>query len=73
MRSEAGIALDALQHEAHEAVALALHARHHLATVDARRAGVHAEPWARSTACAASAAAMSSFDGMQPTRAQVVP
>jgi hypothetical protein len=39
-----GNALDAVEHEAHEAVALALHARHHLAAVDAHRAvDVHAE------------------------------
>ena len=64
----------AVEHEADEAVALALHARHHRRAVDAHRAvGLQAELGPLPTACAASAAAMSSLLGMQPTRAQVVP
>jgi hypothetical protein len=66
-------ALNALQHESHEAIALAAHAVHHLASVDAGRAGMDPEARCAFHAWAASAAAMRSFDGMQPTRAHVVP
>ena len=67
--------VDAFEHEADEAVALALHARHHRLAVDSRRVPSRRRPNSgqRSRPCAASAAAISSLLGMQPTRAQVVP
>ncbi len=70
-----GNRLDAVEHEADEAVALALDARHHRPAVDRDRAfeaQAELRPLLRG-ACAASAAAISSLLGMQPTRAQVVP
>ena len=73
--SASGMASTPSSDEADEAVALALDARHHGLAVDVDRA-VAARgrtPAKRSTACAASAAAISSLLGMQPTRAQVVP
>ena len=70
-----GNLLDAVEDEADEAVALAPQAPQHRAAVDPD-AGRHVRCRTRRPtrrACAASAAATSSFDGMQPTRAQVVP
>jgi hypothetical protein len=66
-------ALHGVDHEADEAVAFAAHTRHHGAAIDRRRPGHDAEARRPATACAASAAAISSLLGMQPTRAQVVP
>ena len=68
-----GPGLHRLDDEADEAVALAAHARHHRAAVDGHAAGVTPKRAASTMACAASAAAISSLLGMQPTRAQVVP
>ena len=69
-----GNILHAVQHEADETVALALDAIHDRLAIGADLAfHAHAERIGMHRGMRASAAAISSLDGMQPTRAQVVP